>query len=97
MIIKLFCNWYSYNKLPKFHMTWESGSHVALRQLIPCTLVIRYSQKTHILLFVFDALWWESTFDIFLGLGTHLFVKIPRPGDSEVTFSVFQSIFNFLR
>jgi len=27
-----------------------------------------------------------------LGLGTHLFVKIPpRPGDSEVTFSVFVS------
>jgi len=21
------------------------------------------------------------------GLGTHLFVKVPRPGDSEVTFS----------
>jgi len=21
-----------------------------------------------------------------LGLGTHLFVKVPRPGDSEVTF-----------
>jgi len=27
----------------------------------------------------------------FLGLGTHLFVKITRPGDSEVTFSVFES------
>jgi len=26
-----------------------------------------------------------------LGLGTHLFVKVPRPGDSEVTFSVFES------
>jgi len=25
------------------------------------------------------------------GLGTHLFVKVPRPGDSEVTFSVFES------
>jgi len=25
-----------------------------------------------------------------LGLGTHLFVKVPRPGDSEGTFSVFQ-------
>jgi len=24
-----------------------------------------------------------------IGLGTHLFVKVPRPGDSEVTFSVF--------
>jgi len=24
-----------------------------------------------------------------LGLGTHLFVKVPRPGDSEGTFSVF--------
>jgi len=23
-----------------------------------------------------------------LGLGTHFFVKVPRPGDSEVTFSV---------
>jgi len=28
---------------------------------------------------------------IWLGLGTHLFVKVPRPGDSEVTFSVFES------
>jgi len=27
-----------------------------------------------------------------LGLGTsHLFVKVTRPGDSEVTFSVFES------
>jgi len=26
-----------------------------------------------------------------LGLGTHLFVKVPRSGDSEVTFSVFES------
>jgi len=26
-----------------------------------------------------------------LGLGTHLFIKVPRPGDSEVTFSVFES------
>jgi len=23
---------------------------------------------------------------LYLGLGTHLFVKVPRPGDSEVTF-----------
>jgi len=32
--------------------------------------------------------------DIFmlcLGLGTRLFVKVPRPGDSEGTFSVFES------
>jgi len=26
-----------------------------------------------------------------IGLGSHLFVKVPRPGDSEVTFSVFES------
>jgi len=26
-----------------------------------------------------------------LGLGTHLFVKVPRPGDSKGTFSVFES------
>jgi len=26
-----------------------------------------------------------------LGLGTHLFVKVPRPGDSERTISVFES------
>jgi len=25
------------------------------------------------------------------GLGTHLFVKVPPPGDSEGTFSVFES------
>jgi len=25
------------------------------------------------------------------GLGTHLFVKVPRPGDSEVTLLVFES------
>jgi len=29
---------------------------------------------------------------LILGLGTHLFVKVPRPGDSEVTFSVFESL-----
>jgi len=27
-----------------------------------------------------------------LGLDTHLFIKVPRPGDSEVTFSVFESV-----
>jgi len=26
-----------------------------------------------------------------LGLGTHIFVKLPRPGDSDVTFPVFES------
>jgi len=26
-----------------------------------------------------------------IGLGNHLFLKVPRPGDSEVTFSVFES------
>jgi len=26
-----------------------------------------------------------------LGLGTYLFVKVSRPGDSEGTFSVFES------
>jgi len=26
-----------------------------------------------------------------IGLGTHLFAKVPRPGDSEVIFSVFES------
>jgi len=31
-----------------------------------------------------------------LGLGTYLFVKVPRPGDSEVTFSVFESICHLL-
>jgi len=27
---------------------------------------------------------------LFSGLGTHLFVKVPRPGDGKVTFSVFR-------
>jgi len=27
----------------------------------------------------------------FLGTGTHLFVKVSRPGDSQVTFSVIES------
>jgi len=26
-----------------------------------------------------------------LGTGTHLFVKVPQPGDNKVTFSVFES------
>jgi len=26
-----------------------------------------------------------------LGLGIHLFVKVPQPGDSEVIFAVFES------
>jgi len=25
------------------------------------------------------------------GLGTHVFVKVPRPGNSEGTFSIFES------
>jgi len=29
---------------------------------------------------------WEG-----LGLGTHLFAKVPWPGDSKVSFSVFES------
>jgi len=28
---------------------------------------------------------------VVLGIGNHLFVKVPRPEDSEVTFSVFES------
>jgi len=28
-------------------------------------------------------------------LGTHLFVKVPRPGDSEGTFSVFTTVKNY--
>jgi len=28
---------------------------------------------------------------VYLGLGTHLCVKILRPGESDVTFSVFES------
>jgi len=31
------------------------------------------------------------TFRLGLGLGPHLFVKVPRPGDSEMTFAVFES------
>jgi len=31
-----------------------------------------------------------------LGLGTHLFVTVPQPGDSEVTFSVFESSYHLL-
>jgi len=30
------------------------------------------------------------------GLGIHLFIKVPRPGDSEVAFSVFESSFHLL-
>jgi len=30
-------------------------------------------------------------FKLILGLGPNLFVKVPRPGDSEGTFSVFES------
>jgi len=30
-------------------------------------------------------------FAVFVGLGTHLFVKVSRPGDSNGTFSVFES------
>jgi len=31
-----------------------------------------------------------------VGLGTHLFAMVPRPGDSEVTFSVFESSYDIL-
>jgi len=31
-----------------------------------------------------------------IGLGPHLFVKVPRPGDSEVTFAVFKSNYHLL-
>jgi len=30
------------------------------------------------------------------GLGTHLFVKVPQPGDSEGPFSVFESTCHLL-
>jgi len=33
----------------------------------------------------------DTSEDDAAGLGTHLFVKIPRLGDSEVTFSVIES------
>jgi len=28
---------------------------------------------------------------VLVGLSSHLFVKIPRPGNNEVTFSIFES------
>jgi len=31
-----------------------------------------------------------------LGLGIRLFIIVPRPGDSEVTFAVFESSFHLL-
>jgi len=31
-----------------------------------------------------------SSFSLVIGLGTRLFVKVPRPEDSEGTFSVFE-------
>jgi len=31
-----------------------------------------------------------------LGLGIHLLVKVPRPEDSEKTFSVFESSYHLL-
>jgi len=33
----------------------------------------------------------HSAFIDQVGRYTHLFIKVPRPGDSEVTFSVFES------
>jgi len=32
----------------------------------------------------------------FLGLSTHLFVKVSQRGDSEMTFSVFESSYHLL-
>jgi len=36
------------------------------------------------------------TCNLSTGTGTHLFVKVPRSGDSEVTFSVFESSYHLL-
>jgi len=38
----------------------------------------------------------SSAMEITGGLGTHLLVKVPRPRDSEVTISVFESSCNLL-
>jgi len=35
--------------------------------------------------------WGVRASELGLGLGTHLFVKVPQPRDSEVPFSVFES------
>jgi len=32
----------------------------------------------------------------YFGLGTHLFVKVPQPGDSEGTVLVFESSYHLL-
>jgi len=34
---------------------------------------------------------WPVAFRILTGLGAYLCVKVPRPGDSKRTFSVFES------
>jgi len=34
---------------------------------------------------------WEICTVMIIGIGTHLFVKVPRPGNSKVTFSAFES------
>jgi len=47
------------------------------------------SQKAFLLINVIKFSQWSGS-DLGLSLGTHLFVKIPRPGDSKVTYSVFE-------
>jgi len=39
---------------------------------------------------------WKWALVYGLGLGTHLFVKVPQPGDSEGTFSIFELSFYLL-
>jgi len=55
-----------------------------------CQLCIENVESIHITsILQMMKTWNRST----LGIGTHLFVKVPRPGDSklsEVTFSVFK-------
>jgi len=60
---------------------WLTGYRIVSLFITYCVDIFPLNKNSHLALCVI--------YSIGFGLGTHLFVKVPRPGDSEVAFSVF--------
>jgi len=65
---------------------------------LSCRLLLKFNILKNMCLVLsnFDGQQRVSAIRKGLGTGTHLFVKVPRPGDSKGTFSVFESSCRYL-
>jgi len=75
-------------KFTKFQLTFHRAKQSCLSCNSKCSIWFRFIEH----FIEQNKAAYLATPNARFGLGTHLFVKVPRPGHSEVTFSVFESV-----